>query len=285
MVIPKWAYRTFIPTKAIDLHRILSNLGENAIHAAGHRGRRIVISFERVSGRVQVVIRDFGNGFSDQALAAFQKGEVFTTKTEGTGRGLLSARDLVSAAKGTLQILSDQTGAVATVELPVCEAPEWYFDVSANQLDAVFVLDDDEEIASKLARALPQTKITSFSEETEFLQAARANPGIFLFVDYGYAGRRTGLDLIRAEGLADRAVLFTGRAHFDGDIQARAMAAGIRILPKECVILRGNGRDSTPDKRSLTGPLAVEQFHHEAQTSPATVSAQSLFQSQQESHQ
>lgn len=236
LVIPKWAYRTFVPMRASDLHRVLSNLIENSVHSAQQREPMVIVTLQQSSLGVQIGVRDFGLGFSEQALVAVERKESFTSKTEGHGRGILSARTLLATAKGSLNILSENTGALVTVEIPICEMAVWYFDVHKAQLDKILVLDDDEEMNEKLRAVLPQAEIKTFTDEITFLQVARAQPGAFLFVDFSYAGPRTGLDLISTEGLTERAVLFTGRAHFDSDLQAKALSAGIKILPKECFI-------------------------------------------------
>jgi signal transduction histidine kinase len=233
--IPKWAYQVFVPMRAGDLQRAVSNLAENAVQAAAEAGRRVILSVERTGDSIQVAIRDFGTGFSETALRAFERKEIYTSKAEGHGRGLISTRDLLEASEGKLQVLSSSTGTVVAVALPITAPPAWFFNMQSTEINEVLVLDDDEEIAERLRQAFPLIRFTSFLEESDFLRAARIQSGAFLFVDYGFAGKRTGLDLVRAEGLADRAILFTGRAHFDLEIQTKAIAAGIKILPKECL--------------------------------------------------
>jgi signal transduction histidine kinase len=62
--IPEWAARTFVPMRATDLHRVLQNLADNAIHAATLRARRVTITAQMGDGRVQLLVRDFGVGFT-----------------------------------------------------------------------------------------------------------------------------------------------------------------------------------------------------------------------------
>lgn len=206
--------------------------------AAGLRGRRIVLSAQKQGGLVQIAVRDFGSGFSITALETFERHQKITDGANGTGRGLLADRSLIAAAGSTLRVHPSPVGATVTIDLPTSEVPSWYFDAQTALPDEVFVL-DDEEIAVKLSRMMPMTHIQGFLSEADFLAAARGNPGAFLFVDYGFAGKRTGLDLIIAEGISERAVLFTGRAYFDTEPQLRAIIGNVKILPKECILHPG----------------------------------------------
>jgi PAS domain S-box-containing protein len=100
-----------------QVHRVIDNVVKNALEAIGHGPGRIDVRIEaRPDGRVAIVVRDSGPGFPADL-------EVFrlfaTTKTDGTGLGLATCRQIVEAHGGRITAESPAGGgAVVTIELP-----------------------------------------------------------------------------------------------------------------------------------------------------------------------
>jgi signal transduction histidine kinase len=89
------------------LHRGLVNLLVNAIQAMSDGGLLTVATEVELpgeaDGRLKVIIADTGPGLSEKALANLFK-PFHTTKTKGTGLGLVLARNVVESHGGSLEL-------------------------------------------------------------------------------------------------------------------------------------------------------------------------------------
>jgi len=91
---------------ALCMFRVLQEALNNAIKHSGVERFEVVL--ESVSGDLQLTVRDHGDGF-DQEIAVFKE-----------GIGLISMRERVNLAKGTLSIVSKRdSGTVITVRVPI----------------------------------------------------------------------------------------------------------------------------------------------------------------------
>jgi signal transduction histidine kinase len=101
-----------------QLKHALLNLVLNALQAT-QAGGEIVIDAVGSARTLEIVVRDTGEGLSDEVLArAFDA--FFTTREGGTGLGLPIARRIAEAHGGTLVIRSlKDEGAAATLSLPL----------------------------------------------------------------------------------------------------------------------------------------------------------------------
>lgn len=108
----------FIHTELFE--QAVMNLIINAAQAAG-KGGKIELAFEKTQKTISVEIHDNGPGISpDQAETIFDPG--FTTKTGGTGLGLLSVQAFVSSCHGKISMdRSPLGGAVFRLIMPVRE--------------------------------------------------------------------------------------------------------------------------------------------------------------------
>lgn len=113
-----------------DLGRVILNLINNAFYAVKEKGRQnipgydpnVIISTERKDGKVEIVIRDNGNGIPPKLLdKIFQP--FFTTKPtgEGTGLGLSLAYDIITKGHGgELKVKTiENEGAEFIIVLPI----------------------------------------------------------------------------------------------------------------------------------------------------------------------
>jgi signal transduction histidine kinase/HAMP domain-containing protein len=114
--LPVWASRN-------ALLKILTNLVENARQAMSETGR-VVLRGSIEESRVIVEIHDEGPGIADEVEARLFE-PYFSTKSTGTGLGLVICRNLMEKMGGSIALTNrpDGRGAVATLSLPRAGSP------------------------------------------------------------------------------------------------------------------------------------------------------------------
>jgi signal transduction histidine kinase len=111
-----------------DMGRVLLNLFNNAFYAVAQKKKQLLdgyeptlfVSTKKLDGKVQICVKDNGNGIPRKALdKIFQP--FFTTKPtgEGTGLGLSLSYDIIKVHEGTL-VVDTREGEFAefTISLP-----------------------------------------------------------------------------------------------------------------------------------------------------------------------
>lgn len=106
-----------IPGDPDQLDQMLINLMANAVEASTETGGTVRISWTTNDGSVIVTIEDEGHGVADTANLFVP---FFTTKPQGSGIGLVLARQIVEAHGGSLVVRNRKTGrgAEAVITLP-----------------------------------------------------------------------------------------------------------------------------------------------------------------------
>lgn len=97
-----------LPAVSGDLRRLehlFVNLVVNALHAVAATGGTITVAIRREAGRVRVDVRDTGPGISPEHHPHLFE-PFFTTRANRTGLGLFSARRIVEAHQGEIQVKS-----------------------------------------------------------------------------------------------------------------------------------------------------------------------------------
>lgn len=117
------------------LEQVFRNLLENAIQASGPDTvvrismREVWMGVDRC---IEVGVRDFGSGMSDEAIArAFEP--FYTTRSRGTGLGLPISRRLVESHGGTLDLHRSSPGITAVVTLPLQARPVEFVDATVSR--------------------------------------------------------------------------------------------------------------------------------------------------------
>lgn len=111
-----------LATAIIDkdkIRRCIYNIILNAVEAspAGHEVR---VSMSVLDGSCIVTIGNNGLGMSPEAMQAFHEGRMFTTKPRGSGIGLLSARNILRAHKGTMEFVEQkEPGCCIRISIPL----------------------------------------------------------------------------------------------------------------------------------------------------------------------
>ncbi|MGZ4183952.1 MAG: HAMP domain-containing sensor histidine kinase [Solirubrobacteraceae bacterium] len=99
------------------LTRLLRNLIDNAVHAAGDDGR-IVVELERTNHHVRASVSDDGPGVPPEERERIFQGFVRLNGSGGTGLGLAIARAIAEQHHGTVDCEKCDSGARFTLELP-----------------------------------------------------------------------------------------------------------------------------------------------------------------------
>jgi signal transduction histidine kinase len=243
----------FVRVPASDLSRILSNVLLNSVEATANiHSPRIGIIVDHHGDMVSVRVEDNGSGIdSASQIAIFSDG--FTTKGgEGRGNGLPSARERASRAGGDVRLVSSVLGQGTTMEivLPWIDTPPWFTDTFQLRNTSVVAIVDDEDLAFDYWEKTIQGKFSftlkgaTLPELLHFNSPAAlkgASKGAldrithFLVDQHFDTDTQTGLDLIQALGIQERATLVTNLFEAPAVIE-EAQRLGIKILPKTFVL-------------------------------------------------
>jgi signal transduction histidine kinase len=102
------------------LTRVLRNLIDNAVQAAGEDGQ-IVLVLQRSPARVRATVSDDGPGVPPESRERIFQGFVRLNGSAGTGLGLAIARVIAEQHRGNVTCENCDTGARFTLELPAAE--------------------------------------------------------------------------------------------------------------------------------------------------------------------
>lgn len=118
----------FVLAEMTPLRRVMLNLVVNARDACEHGGHVVITTTNRTIDGVPYVVlgvRDNGVGMSAELRERVLGGDGYTTKENGTGRGLAVCRRIVAWHGGRLAVASaEQYGTLVTIALPVLDAAE-----------------------------------------------------------------------------------------------------------------------------------------------------------------
>jgi len=112
-----WAMKGLVDPRA--LQQVMLNLMTNAADALnGRENPQITIDFNRTGGWIYIIVKDNGCGMSsEQKKNLFRP--FFTSKTGGTGLGLVIAKKMLSAMNCTIDIDSQRDmGTAVTISMP-----------------------------------------------------------------------------------------------------------------------------------------------------------------------
>lgn len=100
------------------LEHLVVNLLMNALNAVAATGGEVTVTLRREADQVRIDVQDTGPGISPEHQQRLFE-PFFTTRANRTGLGLFSARRIVEAHRGTIQITSEPGhGAHVSVLLP-----------------------------------------------------------------------------------------------------------------------------------------------------------------------
>jgi len=228
---------------ATRLQQVIVNLLSNAIKY-GRAGGNVDVDLHPQGGVLALSVSDDGAGLSPQQLDSlyvpFNRLGQERTRTEGTGIGLVIARQLVERMGGRIEARSTLgVGSTFTVWLPLApQDADVHGSTRPAGLDggsiatARILCIEDNEVNAVLLRAIfehdPEVRLEMCDTAMQGLQRAQANPPDVILLDLNLPDM-PGMDLIRALRAAPglqhtRLIVVTADA--TAESRERAMQAG-----------------------------------------------------------
>lgn len=108
-----------IPGRPVQIQQVLLNLASNAMEAFdGSTPPVLTLSADPATGGgVAIVVADNGPGIPEANMASVQRG-LFSTKSSGSGLGVIICRQIVEGHGGVFELVSTGAGVTATLLLP-----------------------------------------------------------------------------------------------------------------------------------------------------------------------
>ncbi len=198
--------------RAMD--QVFTNLLSNAIKYNRSGGHVNVVVEPLGASKIQISLEDSGVGLSgsqlDQLFQPFNRVGAEKTQIEGTGLGLVIARELTQSMGGTIEVTSTpNTGSRFTVKLPLSKSVRTGRDASDSmpaQTDWIEVIGgtalyiEDDPVNAMLMREvfgrLGNWKLLEAATGAEGLRLARAEQPQLLLTDMNLPDM-SGLDIVR----------------------------------------------------------------------------------------
>lgn len=229
--INKWI--NVIPDEA---KRVLSNIMNNAYEALNNEGI-ITVVLSCVNNHLHLKIIDNGHGIPSDKINAVLNG--FSLKHNGSGLGLVSAREYMSKIGGTLTLISEvNRGTQIQLHFPIISNPNWLpQNIGIPQNATIVILDDDATIHNFWKHHLhPYTnKLKHFVSNRDLKMWYESFPEkdntIFL-LDYDLKDEvYNGLEILISIKNNKHRYLITNHAE-EFNVQEACQQANIFLLPK-----------------------------------------------------
>ena len=238
------AYGVFCNVVPQDFKRVLSNVINNSVEAlvsTNKQGAKIEVELSKAANAMlRILIKDNGEGISQELISRIKSGAHSSSKSQGSGIGLISAIKTIESFYGTLEIRSEaMSGTAIIIDLPIVGKPAWFADmIYLNMGSKLIILDDYHGIhdvwKTRFSDTLKdnQIKIVDFYKPQDLIDnLAMFAKNDFYLIDYDLGDTLTGLDLIEAMELQDQAILVTSK-YDDLEVKNRCVSLGVKILPK-----------------------------------------------------
>lgn len=233
-----------------QLQQALLNLITNALHAIGKASGKIswaAAANPADAAQVALELQDSGPGISaDLRERVFEP--FFSTKAAGagTGLGLASARTLLRAQSGDLELLESKGGARFRLTLPAAsmaheaDAPE-VAESWRGTGERVLIADDDESIALLVGRLLRRYGMTPdcHLSRSAALDALTADPEGYalVIVDQNMPGGSAADFVRQVRRVAPKVRVAVASGHFQaGEAEAALNAGALAALSKPATV-------------------------------------------------
>lgn len=198
-------YAFFVDVIPLEMRRILTNLINNAFEACHANQHTIFVLLHKQNNVVVMTIRDDGSGISKTVLhSLFTRG--FSTKKNGSGLGLVHAKDNVESWGGSIVVVPNVTqGTSVSIALPLQLPPKWFLKtLLLSENSDVICVDDSSEIYhawKERIGSVNKTIAVKFCDSRESLSKNISMPSDQIrtyLVDYEFTGKNyNGIDLIK----------------------------------------------------------------------------------------
>jgi len=185
-----------------------------------------------------ITISDNGSGIPIEIRDnLFSKG--LTSKKNGNGLGLFSAKYEIEAVEGRIEFRSEiGKGTVFVISLPKSAPPPTFLEhINISDHDRLIVLDDDPTFHEAWNSRLlgNQCKIEHYFSIQDILSKYSVLPeNALLLIDFELMGKIDGVDFILKLNHPTKSVLVTARSE-ESIIQERCIQSGIKLLPKTLI--------------------------------------------------
>lgn len=236
----------FICGNVSNFERMMDNLINNALEALNGKAGLVEILFNCNDSNVKIVVKDNGSGMPrEMAERLMNNLPVSSTKKNGHGIGTRQIQSALQELEGNMQIESREgMGTKVTLRIPRAREPAWAIrEIEIHPKTVIVVLDDDVSMHNVWKghfekRGISLENVVFFSESQgalDFINKYKENNELLLLCDYEIRNQElSGLDVIVQSGLYNKAILVSS-AYAHVDVQNKAMAHGIKILPKPFV--------------------------------------------------
>jgi len=232
----------FVSVPREELKRVITNLIVNAAEAI-HGDGKIEILSEVIGNEFTFRVVDNGEGFSDEALKnLFKKG--FTTKSNGSGRGLSFTQQKIREWGGRLLVDSRLGRTVIEVTLPVAKASHWAHPSIISEINDVVFVDDHPldiyKIISKNSKSLLYSSLKAFAHDYEIKKIGLNSLIVFdLHLEEGLLATEMLTTLKQGQKY-----VFMTSDYLNLDLVAEAQKRQFLVVPKELVgFALMNGKD------------------------------------------
>lgn len=230
---------TYSSVRPGQFKRIISNLINNAVEATDGEHREIEVRLSKIEKRNIIEISDNGNGISKEDLGKiFTKG--FTTKRNGNGIGLFSAKEQAQIMGGNIQFETAKGfGSTFKLSFEAVLPPKSLIDkIDIVPYQKIIILDDDpgfhEVWKSKIIQS--KDKLVHFHSISELLKSyPKLDQSVLLLSDLELMDKeKDGIDLILHLAHAANSVLITAMAE-DAQVKDRCHQHNIKLIPKTMI--------------------------------------------------
>jgi signal transduction histidine kinase/FixJ family two-component response regulator len=221
------------------LKSILSNLINNAVESLKSTNGKVEIYLESDATKNLIVVRDSGPGIPTELWnKLFMNG--FTTKEEGNGLGLFSAKREIESEGGSIHFETElDKGTSFIITLPKSTKSAIAIStINTYSYQSIIILDDDPSFHEVWTTRLSEIKskivhIYSVKEMLSKYQSLDSN--VLLLSDFELMDDKCdGIDIILQFNHAKHSVLVTARSD-ETAILDRCEHSGIKLLPKSLV--------------------------------------------------
>lgn len=231
------AYNIWSNIDASRFKSIASNIINNSFDGCPGGIGKVSLSLKYNDQGIEVSFSDNGKGIEPEILSKLFNGGI-TTKIDGNGIGLVSAKEYLQSIGGSIEIDSlVAKGTTVIVKLPIVSTPTIFPVSIPGNYDKIIILDDDPSFHELWIKKFSSLQsIVHYYSPKELFANHNFIPENTLFIcDYDLSDNDTnGLKVIQQIGPSTNTILVSAR-NMDGELRILLEHLGIKFLPK-CLV-------------------------------------------------